>query len=155
MSTGFGGATTKTYSDVTHEVETRLAKLKGLDRFTDDFSPPGTAEFTPGQDPDKDSGGYGKPQDNTSSATSTSTIPSNLESSPFKQELLDEIDEGEQRATATIKPVEEQFPGSQMKKPLRIPASDNAGFDVHSTDPARLSLSDLIEMRLNKLRGGK
>lgn len=147
MSTGFSGSTTRSLGGLTKEVESRL-KTKKLDVFTDDFSPPGTAESFKGSDFDKPNNGYQKPHDDTSSKDSTSSLAA--AGNAKDQPKLDEIDRVANMFEVGIKPEKDQFPGAKLKKE---PASDNAAFDVHATDPARLKSSDgpeTIEKEMNR-----
>lgn len=143
LSTGFAGATTRS-RDVTKEVETRMAKRR-LDTFTDDFNPPGPVESTPGEDRAKpgQAKGYGKPHDD-SSAEAPAGFTLAASGNARDQGQLDYEDEIMQREQGGIKPAKDQFPGKPSVDELiearmkRMAASDNAGYDVHQTDPARL-----------------
>lgn len=145
LSTGFAGSGTKSAGGVDKEVEARLG-LTRMDIFTDEFSPPGASEKFPGADFNKREAPYGdKHTDNLSeskinpeTSEGTGTRPAQMAASgrASDQEGLDRIDAREKEIND---------------------ASDNAKFDVHAVDPARLSLSDvdkLVEARLSRMVNG-
>lgn len=138
LSSGFAGAETRGMSELDREIEMRLAgKPKRLDTFTDDFGPPGTGEFGPGADPSKPgaSGGYGKKhEDTTPEADPSFTLAA--AGNAREQNESGTVDADVQKYNAHVKKYGEQFPGAQLGK--QDPASPNAAFDIHQTDPTRL-----------------
>jgi hypothetical protein len=62
MSSGFAGSTTRGLSELDRAVETRM---KRLDVFTDDFSPPGTSDAVPGVNYEKRAAPYGDKHDDS------------------------------------------------------------------------------------------
>lgn len=148
MSTGFSGAFSKRLGERTKE----------LDTFTDDFSPPGATDANAA--PNKDNGGYGKTRDDQIPRADPSFTGAERGDAKPDQEALDIIDECEQIITGGIKPIKDQMPGMPdekvdgpesfdrkvEKKLAHLAASDNAKFDPHQTDPARLSAESFDEI---------
>lgn len=104
-------------SNFSREVETRLAtgkRGKRLDTFTDDFSPPGTAESSPGANRTKPgtSGGYQKPHDDSPATAEPGFVRAAAAGNAKDQEPLDEIDAQTQRQEGGIKKPSAQFPGT-------------------------------------------
>lgn len=120
MSKGFGGAATRGIGGLDREVESRLgAATKRLDVFTDEFSPPGISETTPGQDVSKGNAPYGKPHDD-SPARADRSFTLAASGNARDQEPLDEIDAIEQQRNGGIKPPSEQFPGDPNEFSARL-----------------------------------
>ena len=109
LSDGFAGSTTRSLDDVTHEVETRM-KRRRMDAFTEDFAPPGPVESTPGEDRDKPGQSEGYGKPHEDSRP--------VADPSFTLDSADKLE-------------------GAIKK--RLAASDNAAYDVHQADPARLS----------------
>lgn len=128
LSTGFTGSTTRAMGKFEREVEKRL------DMFTDEFSPPYSGEAFPGGNFQKSKLPYGKPHEDTVPEAESQFLKKRLAPAgkASEQPLLDKIDQRAYQAEASIKKPSEQFPGSKLA------ASDNAAFDPHSVDPARL-----------------
>lgn len=136
MSTGFSGSDTRGLSQLEREIEYRLGRMKHMDVFTDDFSPPGSRESVPGSNPSKP-GFVADAHTDQSTADDNSRNHSDLKpmaaaGNAREQGELDNIDYIESKHTVGIKTERDQFPGSK-------PASDSARFDSHQTDPARLA----------------
>lgn len=137
LSASFAGSATKKFKGLDREVEGRLGKLKRMDVFTDDFSPPGTGETFPGANFDKRNAPYGSKHTDTVPETEFRTkVTNELHSAgdPKDQEKMDWLDEQAYKIDAPIKNPYDQFPGA-------IDMNDHkaeAGFDKHQTDPARL-----------------
>lgn len=160
LSSSFASSATRSMSEFDRMVESRMSKR--LDVFTDDFSPPGTAEISPGQDVNKRSAPYGKkhedyiPQSDPNfwqkgrEGPWASQLPRKMHSAgdPKDQQPMDDLDETEYRHEAPIKKSGDQFPGIPKvvhnpydEFPGDVDMEDHkkiAGFDPHLTDPARL-----------------
>jgi hypothetical protein len=142
LSTAFSGSATRGMSEFDKEVETRM--FKRMDVFTDDFSPPGTSQSSPGQDNSKRNAPYEKPHDDFIPQAdpqfwdkSKRPWAKQLHSAgdPKDQEKMDWLDGMEDQIQKPIKNPYDQFPGTiDMKDHAEI-----AGFDSHLTDPATLS----------------
>lgn len=152
LSSSFSGSSTRTLNGLNREVESRM-RTKRLDVFTDDFSPPGTAESSPGQDYTKRDAPYYKPHDDfdpvadpqfwdkTKVGPWARQLPDQhmkklgFTGDPKDQEKLDWLDNMVYQEEAPIKNPYDQFPGTIDMEDHK---EDVAGFDDHLTDPARL-----------------
>jgi hypothetical protein len=172
LSQGFSSSATRGMSELDKEVETRM---KHLDVFTDDFSPPGSGESFPGADFDKRDAPYGKPHDDFAPEADPSFWKKGSEG-PWARQLpqkmaaagdardqqpMDDLDEVEYRFEAPVKKVEDQFPG--IPKPDHNPYDEFPGdidmedhkqetrFDPHLTDPRLLKKGKVNDLAsLNK-----
>lgn len=162
MSTGFAGGATRKFKSVEHEVESRL---KRMDVFTDDFSPPGASEKFPGSDFTKRNAPYEDKHTDMAAAGNAREQP-----------VLDEIDQQEHDFNAPLKPGHDQFPGalSAPKPPKQDPygedwpdkinfeaKSEVGAFDPHQTDPTRLrgdcdlkEFDKRVEARMKRMDAG-
>lgn len=110
MSKGFTGAATRGMEEIDREIETRLTKL---DAFTDEFSPPGVAEKTPGQDYSKGDGDtYGKPHDDIAPSEPDRPAPLDVSKSAEEQAASDIVDRQQQIIEGGLKPQNSQLPGA-------------------------------------------
>ena len=146
LSSGFASSATRGMSGIDKEVESRIKKL---DVFTDDFSPPGTSELVPGQNPNKANAPYGKPHDDFVPEADpqfwakcqgqpwAKQLPDKKMHSagdPADQEKMDWLDEMANALDAPLKNPFDQFPGTIDMEDHR----EEAKFDDHLTDPTRL-----------------
>lgn len=163
MSSGFAGSNTKGMGGFDREVEARLAKLEGrtkkkLDIFTDEFSPPGVSEISPGQDVSKGKS-YQQPHDDTIPEADPKFTQKGLAPAgdPAVQPEMDAMDQIQHEIQAKIKKPEDQFPGVKMKK--KMSGSDNASIPFAATDPERIdgpqSFHDHMEKRMKRLAAMK
>lgn len=104
MSDGFAGANTKSVTSFQREVE---ARMKSLDIFKDDFSPPGTGELGPGENPNKPDNGYGAVHSENAALDSDKA-----------QSAMDDIDEEVQQREGGIPSIDDEVPReSEMSGP--------------------------------------
>lgn len=118
LSDGFGGSWTRQAGDALKEIESRM---KRLDVFTDDFSPPGTGELAPGQNPDK-VGDSQVPHDDTTDVQVPSAFNRGIQKSlggvgdAKDQEMMNELDMEQHKMNCGIKPMSSQFPRASDKE---------------------------------------
>lgn len=130
-----------------------------MDVFTDDFSPPGTAESSPGQDYTKRDAPYGKPHDDFEPVADPQFWDKKrlgFTGDPKDQEKMDWLDNEVYQQEAPIKSPYDQFPGAVDMEDHK----EETRFDVHLTDPARLKkMSKQIykeyELETYEVGGGK
>lgn len=160
LSSSFSGSATRTLNSLNHEIESRMRSTKRLDVFTDDFSPPGTAESSPGQDYTKRDAPYGKPHDDFEPVADPQFWDKKrlgFTGDPKDQEKMDWLDNEIYQQEAPIKSPYDQFPGAVDMEDYK----EETRFDVHLTDPARLrkmakidgpeAFSKEVEKRMMKL----
>lgn len=126
MSNSFTSSTTRGMEGYEREVESRkernLARRKRLDRFTDDFSPPGATDAQPGADYTKGKI-YGQAHDD---ATPKVDLPIHAKAdlaaagNAIDQKELDDIDREANQHETPIKKESDQFPGSALKGGLGL-----------------------------------
>lgn len=128
LSNGFTGGSTRGMGTFMQELEIRMKKL---DLFTDEFSPPGAAEKVPGADFTKRTAPYAKPHDNTVPEAKFRGMAA--AGDPKDQEPADVLDRIEYRIQAPIKNPYNEFPGSYQDKEI---VNDLGAFDPVQTDPS-------------------
>jgi hypothetical protein len=126
MSTGYTGSDTRGLSDLDHEIEYRLGsikepprnrlqdKLKHMDIFTDEFSPPGAREAAPGANFHKPERPYADSHADQPAAAEPGFVRAAAAGRADDQKEYDSLDEAVAKYDKAIKDWEDQFPGSTM-----------------------------------------
>ncbi len=109
MSNGFANSTTRGMGKFEREVESRM---KRLDVFTDDFSPPGTAEVTPGQNTQKTNNNYQDKHTDEAHPDLKNPVRMAQVGNPKVQQEMDNLDREQDAYEKPIKKSKDAFPGS-------------------------------------------
>ena len=121
MSSGFCGSATRGMTELDREIEYRLGDaktpFKRMDVFTDDFSPPGTAEASPGQDYRKPSGPYQDKHTDAPARSEDGFVRDPLPGNAKDQKEYDAIDATQQGNYGdNVKKPKDQYPGAKMSE---------------------------------------